>query len=542
MRSPLLVSSLIAVFVSTAPPSTGARCPSSNEAVDDVHLDPATVSFGRMLVGQTVRRTLTLRNDGQSELNLERLTAPESVVLALAADGLFRVPIGADGSIDVTLDPGEEAKLTLTLGSRGLGPQHWSQSLAVAFAGVDEPLLVPLEAELIGARPSPAPAPTGRNQPPAPKRTGPLPKLISDAPVAELGTLAVGERVSHEFQFRNDGEAPLEIRGVRSSCKCASRRLWSGDFEVPEEKLSVARPTDPVLVLKPGEVAHLEVELETRDQVPRSDGRPIEKAITLLSDDPDRPSFPFRLRYGLEHILRLDPIRLAFPEGRRGEEIAGELSVTSVNGEPVTLTGFELVEDPRVPSTPLEITVDTEGAAAVEHSVRVVVPATTPAGRINSQVVLRFDHPRVQELSFRAFGQVLSQVQFQVEPIDEARRTVILDFGVMDGSEDVTRTLSVVNHDPSIPYVPTSVEIVSRRGLEQMSYELEEVRAGIEYRVHVTVAKEIEHRFFAGSLQMRSEHPDEELHMVSIRGFMERKNEAVTVGGDGRPDSAGPER
>lgn len=54
----------------------------------------------------------------------------------------------------------------------------------------------------------------------AEKVSGPQSKAVVEDGVYEFGTMEVGQKLSHEFVIRNDGEAPLTLKKDRSTCKC----------------------------------------------------------------------------------------------------------------------------------------------------------------------------------------------------------------------------------------------------------------------------------------------------------------------------------
>ena len=56
----------------------------------------------------------------------------------------------------------------------------------------------------------------------------PLPIIALEEKVHNFGTIIHGESVYYTFRFKNTGEAPLIIQGVRASCGCTVPE-WSKD-------------------------------------------------------------------------------------------------------------------------------------------------------------------------------------------------------------------------------------------------------------------------------------------------------------------------
>lgn len=67
--------------------------------------------------------------------------------------------------------------------------------------------------------------PAGAQQVPPTKvpegeRLAPHPRLFLDQPAYEAGEVKAGTSVSHQFTFKNEGDAPLTISEVRAGCGC----------------------------------------------------------------------------------------------------------------------------------------------------------------------------------------------------------------------------------------------------------------------------------------------------------------------------------
>ena len=87
-----------------------------------------------------------------------------------------------------------------------------------------------------------------------------LPQLSFDAEVFNFGLLTQGEKVSHDFYFKNTGKKPLIISAAEGSCGCT----------VPEY------PKDPIA---PGESGVIKVTFNTESKSGTQ-----EKTVTLVTN------------------------------------------------------------------------------------------------------------------------------------------------------------------------------------------------------------------------------------------------------------------
>jgi hypothetical protein len=87
------------------------------------------------------------------------------------------------------------------------------------------------------------------------------PVITFDSLICNFGTIAVGEKYPHTFQFTNTGKAPLIIAQVSPSCGCTTAKDW---------------PQQPIA---PGESGKISVEFNSSG----NSGK-VDKSITVLSN------------------------------------------------------------------------------------------------------------------------------------------------------------------------------------------------------------------------------------------------------------------
>lgn len=98
------------------------------------------------------------------------------------------------------------------------------------------------------------------------------PRIEFDETEFDFGTLKSGERIDHNFVFKNTGKSDLIIRRIRAACGCTATN--------PEK-----------MVLKPGETSHITVTFNSRGQRGNQN-----RAITVITNDPKESSTVLRVR------------------------------------------------------------------------------------------------------------------------------------------------------------------------------------------------------------------------------------------------------
>lgn len=94
---------------------------------------------------------------------------------------------------------------------------------------------------------------------------GDTPRLVVEPARFDFGDARPGSELTRRFRMKNAGDAPLRILGISASCDCV-----------------VSRPDTDVIA--PGEATDLRVTLHTG-----SDVGPVERTVTLTTNDPHRP-------------------------------------------------------------------------------------------------------------------------------------------------------------------------------------------------------------------------------------------------------------
>ncbi len=512
----------LALFVLTAlapSPSVPAEGPG-------LQLSSPALDFGSLTAGSTARLKLELQSNGDSALEIQNLGVNcECCKLRLSAPRRLNVPIdhANNGHVGLSLEPGQKASLSVTLDTSGLEPGTHQKECVIATNSPSGTIKVPLNLEVVAPSvpehdhadhaghaheraPITAPAPTP---------TGPQPKISIETPTHNVGEVLRGEKPTHVFEFKNTGEAELVVQDVRSTCTCTLTRLWFGEEEVSGEQIVELRRDRKIGTVPPGGTAKVEVQIDTGKLSGARDGYPLRKSIRVMSNDTTQNPLVLNLEGTIVQAFQIEPRDLRFPVVRKGEPTSASVVISSDKVDDYNITGATTPVGGSLEARVTEF--EEEGKRKFRIDVKILENADV--GRIADNISLSIDHPKVESLQIPVYAEIRPQVAFFGNGREGTER---LDFGVMDGGEDRTLSLRIENLNPDVPYVPKTVELIARTGKEWFQHEVEEVKPGVEYNIHVSIAKDIDVRFFNGKVRVESDHPDVPLKLIDFRGWVDR--------------------
>ena len=146
-----------------------------------------------------------------------------------------------------------------------------------------------------------------------------VPKIEFKEVVHDFGVLKPDAQVTCKFEFKNTGDAELEIINVRSTCGCTAA--------MPDKKK-----------LAPGESSAIQV----RYQSGKGSGT-VEKKINIQSNDPAEPYITLTIKAKVVTDLDLKPAYLRFDN--IDPDKPAELEVVLVTKDPENFTVSNLVSD-----------------------------------------------------------------------------------------------------------------------------------------------------------------------------------------------------
>jgi hypothetical protein len=201
------------------------------------------------------------------------------------------------------------------------------------------------------------------------------PRAAVDQPLVDFGTVERGSRIEYVFRVPNVGDAPLHIRGVKSTCGCT---------------VSVVSAQE----IPPGADGRVAVVLDTT----RLAGRTT-KVVNVYTDDPTQPVIPLALTGMVAADLLLSPRQIYVGRIRRGDVVRGE--VTIVPGGPTA--HYVTSVDPTSAKVRVQLL-----PADVPPGQRLIVELarTLPPGHFNEEIRLRTTSVRDPVMTITVFGTV----------------------------------------------------------------------------------------------------------------------------------------
>jgi hypothetical protein len=184
------------------------------------------------------------------------------------------------------------------------------------------------------------------------------PVITVEAPVHDFGMVPEGGSIRHVFKVKNTGGAPLEIKSVSATCGCTAA--------APKER-----------IIAPGRTGEIEVKFDTRNRAGMN-----EKTVTVVSNDPKRPTLGLIIKMNVEQQLGLDPAYTQV-QGGTGEmptaetwlsgKLAGKARPRVVKVEPAGPVTVKLIERAAGTGKQRGLRVSVDSAKIGQGTTRVVI-------------------------------------------------------------------------------------------------------------------------------------------------------------------------
>jgi len=223
----------------------------------------------------------------------------------------------------------------------------------------------------------------------AAKTPAPAPKLQFDKTVYDFGTTSLVDSVTGTFTFQNAGDGELKVSPPKPSCGCT---------------VASVKPN----TLKPGEKG----ELVFKVNVGSAHG-PLEKHITVPSNDPAAPNINLTIKAEMKQVLEVNPSAVSVGALRQGTSSNGVVMIRRTDGKKLVITKVEPTS--KMVQARIE---PAEGTNADEAAKIVIdVKAEGKPVRFNERVAVSIegvDHPIVTIL---VNGQVLGDLVIDHESL-----------------------------------------------------------------------------------------------------------------------------
>ena len=328
---------------------------------------------------------------------------------------------------------------------------------------------------------APATAPAAAK--PADPKAAPKPKAVAVEPVADMGSVPKGDKVTHDFIIKNEGDADLMITNVQPACGCTV-----AEFDK---------------VIKAGQTGKVHAVVDTS-----SFSGPIAKGVSVFTNDPATPKIDLTLR------AKVDPYISAKPGYARYIVVQGESQEGTItqglwapDGSSWDITGvdspFPYLKVTYREAKPEERVPEAKGK---QWEIEMKLSNDAQVGPLADNVTVHTNHPK-QKI-------VLIPVSGFVRPV-MAVTPPVADFGKIELKEPLRKSLSIRN------FATESIKVTSvESSLKGIEGKLEPLTEGREYQVRVTLSPELGKGPFQGKLTFHTDSPKVPTLAVDIKGVI----------------------
>lgn len=250
--------------------------------------------------------------------------------------------------------------------------------------------------------------------------------------VHEMGTVMQTDRPEFDFEFKNTGNATLEIIRVQSTCGCT----------VPElDKKSFA----------PGESGKIHVKYDPTGKVGAQ-----HKQIHVFSNDPANPDIALTVQATVEPVVFVEPKVLNFTQVAKGE--AKSLTV-KITGRPkdfaatlATVARSDLFTVKVLGTEPVKV----NGKDMRETTIEVTLAGNAPVGRLADSLSVRTNDPGEPMVTCTLSGFVNGDLKSEPQ---------VMAFGVVKPGDKFENELKVASRSGK-PFKITKVEVKQPNPIE----------------------------------------------------------------------------
>ncbi len=226
---------------------------------EDLRLKSSHLGFNKVVNTQVYEDTLGIVNMGEADMAITFANVPKHIKISVEPQVLKgKVPgakHGQKGVIKVTYDAKLKSDWGFVMDRIGIvinGEKNHKNRISIS-ANIGEDFSHLSEEELAKA-----------------------PKVEFDLKEFEFGTLKQGEKVVHNFTFKNTGKTDLVIRKIKAACGCTATN--------PEK-----------MVIKPGETSHITSTFNSAGKKGRQN-----RTITVITNDPSQSSIVLKMTGNVE--------------------------------------------------------------------------------------------------------------------------------------------------------------------------------------------------------------------------------------------------
>lgn len=302
----------------------------------------------------------------------------------------------------------------------------------------------------------------------------PAPKVQIDGSIFDFGSVPEGQKVVHDFQVKNVGNADLKIDNIVPSCGCTASSMQDS-------------------VVKPGEEGTLHVEFDTTGFKGEKS-----KTVRLYTNDPNDPTSTVSLNGSVEVDVDIQPARLFFGDVVKGEEPSRDVTVKSSHSKIAKI---------ETNSPFLKIEPKSDGDK--ERTFTLKLAPDTRAGEIRSRVIITLDELPPRVINVPVFASVKGPVQLKPS---------MVSFGVIEGDSVLERNVRLVNNGKT----PIAIKEINSSDAAVTS-EITAIQPGSTYVIHVRVDPSKVDSSLRAVLDIVTDNPENETLSLNVIGTVPAK-------------------
>jgi hypothetical protein len=309
------------------------------------------------------------------------------------------------------------------------------------------------------------------------------PKAVAAEPIKDVGVVSKGDKVTHDFLIRNEGNAPLQITEVRPACGCT----------VVEFDKTIA----------PGQTGKVHVVIDTA-----TFSGAIAKGVTAFTSDTGNPQIELTVRADVQPLIAVKPGYARYITVQ-GEEEEGVIQQTlwPTDGAPMDVvkvdSPYPFLKVSFHEAKPEELAPEGKGKGK-QWRIETKLDRDAPVGALADYVRVTTTHPKQKLVEIPVSG--------FVRPV-LAVTPPTADFGSLALKQPVKRTF-VIRSFSTEPVKVTSVDGT----VKGMDAQLQPVQEGREYQLHVTFKSDMPKGPFNGKLTIHTDSPKKPVVEVEYKG------------------------
>lgn len=307
---------------------------------------------------------------------------------------------------------------------------------------------------------------------------GPLATLPSE--VYDFGRVIQGQKVIHEFEVRNAGNADLVLQRIAPSCGCTAAAVTS--------------PT-----IKPGSTEKVRVTFDTSGMYGDKT-----KTVSILTNARENPELTLKLKGTVTRGLAVTPERVVFGELSRGSSPAARTQEIALKvNEDVS---WEIA---KVSASSPYLKVAALASQGAEQRYSVTVQPEAPKGELRERLLVEFKDTSVAPINVPVTATVLGDLNLTPS---------IVSFGIVSGSQPIERRIKYecnATTPVSITSITTSDPAVTASMIEMKGGN------------HGVLAVKLDPTKVSGDLratiQLKTTHPEQDTLTLSVYGVQPPK-------------------